>query len=147
MNRITDATKIVIFAATIIIVCVVCALGFKMVNEGKSAVSNGTNQYNTMAADYNDINVANYDGACVLGSEVVNFINKQITKATSVTVTVKTLADSTGVTYNPTPGAATPALSTSVTTTSYINSSASFSGKITKNANGIITNVTFTQIK
>jgi hypothetical protein len=39
INRINDVTKLIIFAATVITICVLCALGFKMANEGKSAVT------------------------------------------------------------------------------------------------------------
>jgi len=143
VNRITDVTKIIIFAATIVVVCVMVALGFKIVNEGKASITNGTSQYNDMAAEYSDVKLASYDNSDVLGSEVRNVILKQIEKKTSVTITVKTLAGA-GVTYNATPGA-TPTPPLTATSVEYINPTASFTGKLTKNANGVITNVTFTQ--
>ena len=64
-NKMSDTTKILIFAGTIIIVCVLCALGFKMANEGKASVSAGTNKYNEMASSQDDTELMAYDGSTI----------------------------------------------------------------------------------
>ena len=154
-NKLTDATKILIFSATVIIVCILCAIGFKMVGEGKSAVSNGTNQYNNMAAEYSDINLTTYDGTSVLGSQVVNLIEKIAEKDQELAVKVITKAGTT-TSYNRVVSGTAPDYSLSATGASktvktdisasdYINPSAQFNGKIYKNTNGIIVIVEFTQ--
>jgi len=158
-NNITDVTKIIIFAGTVIIVCVLCALGFKMANEGKAAVNSGTSQYNDMAADYQDVDKLIYDGATVLGSEVTNLISKTVEKKEYLAISVKTLNNTTGTYYNAHFTASTKAvITTSATGTpfllavpvskssaNYINPTAQYIGKVYKDANNIIVCVEFIQ--
>lgn len=78
INRINDVTKLIIFAATVITICVLCALGFKMANEGKSAVTSGTKKYNDMASKQMSTDISVYDGSTVLGSELQRIIKQTI---------------------------------------------------------------------
>jgi hypothetical protein len=155
-NFLTDATKVLILVATVIVVCILCAIGFKMVNEGKSAVNASTNNLNSMTSQYQDIDVAIYDGATVQGSEVVNFIKKKMSANSYLSILVKTKANTAGLPYNY--GYDSSATTGTLTTLStqneitenkasnnFINPSASFSGKTYKDANGIIICVEFTQ--
>jgi len=157
-NRITDVTKIIIFAATIVIVCVMVALGFKIVNEGKSSITNGTSQYNDMAAEYSDINITNYDGSYVLGSEVSNLITKTVSKNPDLAIRVITKAGPTTSDYNRTITGTLPNVTISVAATrglttlttlstanAYINPTGSFLGTTYKNANGVVNVIVFTQ--
>ena len=64
-NHMSDVTKVLILVATVIVVCVICAIGFKMVNEGKSAVNASTNNFNNMTSQYSEIDKSIYDGATV----------------------------------------------------------------------------------
>lgn len=160
LNKITDITKIIIFASAVIIICGMCALGFKMMSEGKSAINNGTNQFNTMATDYNDINLSSYDRTNISGSEVTNLIAKTIEKNSALAIRVTTKAGTTAAgtttTYNrEVTGTApnftigdtqtTTTISTKTTAPEYINPAAQFYGKVYKNPNGIITVIEFTQ--
>lgn len=90
-NNINDATKIFILVATVIIVCVLCALGFKLVNEGKSSVNANTNNMNEMTGQYMDIDLALYEGSLTPGSEVVSLIKKTISDKEYLAIEVKTL--------------------------------------------------------
>jgi len=155
-NNITDVTKIIIFAGTVIIVCVLCALGFKMANEGKAAVNSGTSQFNDMAADYQDVGLSIYDNATVLGSEVTNLIKKMVAAGNTdyASISVKTLRNpTTGECYsyefNGTNALSGSKLTVEPTTTKssvdYINPSAEFTGKIYKDTNNNIICVEFTQ--
>ncbi len=158
-NHMTDVTKVLILVATVIIVCVLCAVGFKMVNEGKSSVNASTNNLNNMTSQYQDIDKAIYDGSTVQGSEVTNFIKKIMSNKDYLAVIVKTKANTTGLHYNYTFTAATDSVSASLSASTnsntlteskssvnYINPSAQFSGKVYKDANNIIICIEFTQI-
>lgn len=157
LNKITDITKIIIFASAVIIICGMCALGFKMMSEGKSAINNGTNQFNTMATDYNDINLSSYDRSNISGSEVTNLIAKTIEKnsALAIRVTTKAGTDDATKTYNReianednftiSDTRAIIKIPTVTTADDYINPAAQFYGKVYKNPNGIITVIEFTQ--
>lgn len=148
----SDATKILIVSATIIIVCVLVALGFKMINEGRASSSSGINEFNDMASEYSDIKLSSYDGSKVLGSEVVDLIKKSKDKEYNFEIVVYTKAN---ISANPTPtprtynaqgeGAASLDLVTETDDANYINPNAQFLGKVEKNKNGIITKVIFTQ--
>ena len=160
-NKINDATKVLILVATVIVVCVLCAVGFKMVNEGKSSVNASTNNFNSMTGQYSEVDLAIYDGADVQGSEVVNLIKKATDNNDYLSIFVKTKANNAGVKYNYnfTPQkdnkAASiteyskddaPKLKESKTDKDYINPSAQFTGKVHKDANGIIICIEFTQL-
>jgi hypothetical protein len=158
LNKITDITKIIIFASAVIIICGMCALGFKMMSEGKSAINNGTNQFNTMATDYNDINLSSYDRSNISGSEVTNLIAKTIEKnsALAIRVTTKAGTPDATTTYNREVTGTAPNLTigdtqietsipTETTANNYINPAAQFYGKVYKNPNGIIILIEFTQ--
>lgn len=155
LNKITDITKIIIFASAVIVICGMCALGFKMMNEGKSAINNGTNQFNTMATDYNDINLSSYDRSNISGSEVTDLITKTIEKNSELAIRVITKAgtttsynrDVTGTAPNFTIGdtQTTTTISTVTTANDYINPAAQFYGKVYKNPNGIIIVIEFSQ--
>ena len=152
-SHMTDVTKILILVATVIIVCILCAIGFKMVNEGRSAVNASTNNLNAMTSQYQDVDVAIYDGSDVQGSEVVNFIEKKISAEDYISIKVYTKADTTGTTYNYNYDSTNKVLTSVLTNKvpadkaadNYINPSASFSGKVYKDVNGIIICVEFTQ--
>lgn len=163
-NNLSEATKVLILVATVIIVCVLCAVGFKITNEGKSSVNAATNNLNNMTSQYSDIDKAIYDGATVQGSEVVNLIKKVINSEEYVAIRVSTKADSNkdyNYTFNAisrTGSTTTQAtLGTRITDTAdsqissnkadkhYINPQASFSGKVYKDANNIIICIEFIQ--
>lgn len=154
-NFISDVTKIIIFAATIIVVCVLCAIGFKTANEGKSAVNAGTTQINAMSSEYQDINKSIYDGSTILGSELVNLINKTVEKGKEeyLAIRVKTGAGST-TDYNYSYTNSTTAMTENANipskdknASSYINRSAQFIGKVHKDENKNIVCISFEQIK
>ncbi len=173
-NHLTDVTKILILVATVIVVCVLCAVGFKMVNEGKSAINSSTNNLSNMTSQYQDVDVALYDGATVQGSEVVNLIKKASDQSKYLAIGVLTLkkkgsstttADRDYTYYNKyytntstalaDHGTSTPVITYSSIENStnpksksdFINSSAQFSGKVLKDLNGLIICVQFTQMK
>ena len=160
VNNISEAVKIMLLVATVIIVCVLCAVGFKMTNEGKSSVNASTNNLNNMTSQYSDIDKSIYDGSTVQGSEVVNLIKKVINSDEYVAISVTTKAGS-SQDYNYAFTAATGTtgaklgakvsatadvqLTTDKAKANYINPQASFSGKVYKDANNIIICIEFKQ--
>lgn len=167
VSNMADSTKVLILVATVIVVCVLCAVGFKMVNEGKSSVNASTNNFNNMTSQYSDIDLAIYDGANVQGSEVTNLIRNAIENKDYLSIRVKTKAASTYKDYNyefvepSTSGSSgikyaslddyigtqvNAQLSNNKADNEYINPSAQFAGKVYKDANGIIICIEFTQI-
>ena len=150
----SDTTKILILVGSVIIVCVLCAVGFKMTNEGKSAVNASTNNFNNMTSQYQDIDKAIYDGATVQGSEVVSLIKKTINSEEYVSVLVNTKAGAkTYYNYRFKEDTATLVTTDGVKDIKdnkgeeqYINPSAQFSGQVYKDANNIIICIEFTQI-
>lgn len=164
INRISDATKIIIFAATIIVVCVLCALGFKMANEGKAAVASGTNKFNNMASKQDDTELSAYDGTSLLGSQLVDLIKKTIDDGDCLSIEVITLSGTACYNYTIS-GAGTdtdPYKITEITnkvyapnTTdpddknnpNYINPSSEFMGNAKKDINGNIIALSFKQLK
>jgi len=98
-NNMNDATKIFILVAAVIIVCVLCGVGFKIVNEGKSSVNANTNKINEMTSQYMDIDVSLYEGSLIPGSEVVSLIKKAVNDKQYLAIEVETLSGD-YVTYN-----------------------------------------------
>jgi hypothetical protein len=158
INYLSDASKILIFAATIIVVCVLCAIGFKTANEGKSIVSSGTSQLNAMSSEYQDVNKSIYDGSTILGSELVSMIKKTIEKEEYISIVVKTLSGNTITHYNYTHSVSaegvhtisgTPAAAKMVTDKksedNYINPSAQFLGTVYKDENNNVICILFEQ--
>lgn len=91
-NNMNHAAKVFILVATVIIICVLCAVGFKLVNEGKSSVHANTNNINEMTSQYTDIDVSLYDGSLTPGSEVVSLIKKAINDKQYIAIEVRTLS-------------------------------------------------------
>jgi hypothetical protein len=167
LNRITDVTKIIIFTATIILVCVLAALGFKMANEGKASVASGTNKYNAMASKQDDVELTAYDGSTILGSQIVDLIKKTIDREEQLAIQVitlgnKALGNTTGKYYNYSPSEEDGLLTISKiekeyapntddpkdrTKADYINPTSQFMGSVTRDANGNIIILSFSQIE
>lgn len=154
LNFISDIIKILIFAATIIVVCVLCAVGFKTANEGKSTVSAGASELNEMASEYSSVDKSVYDGNIILGSELVSLIKKTIEKEDYLSIVVRTLESSRtdyNYIYNDTDmiliTGGTKQIETSKAQGAYINKSAQFKGEAKKDENNNIICLWFEQMK
>ena len=152
----STATRALIIGVAVIVVCIVCSLALYMSKQGKAAINTGTNQYNKMLEDYQDLNKAMYDGLEVSGSEVTTLISKLISLKEYTAVRVKTKA-SDFVCYNYFYNEADNSidnkegreilmeLSEARGADHYINPQADFLGSVKKNANGIIICIDFVQ--
>lgn len=154
INFISDVVKIFIFAATIIIICVLCAVGFKAAQEGKSATTAGTEQLNAMTSEYSNVDISVYDGNTILGSELVNLIKKTIDNKDYLSIVVRTLGSSrTDYNYvyddvtNSLTGEGTKVIEKSKAQTAYINKGSQFMGSVIKDQNNNIICIWFEQIE
>lgn len=153
-NFISDAAKILIFAATIIIICVLCAVGFKTAQEGKTTSTAATQQLNTMEAEYSNVDLSVFDGSTILGSELVSLITKSVDDKTYLSIVVRTLGLSrTDYNYifdnvnNVLTGSGTLQISNNKAQPSYINRSAQFMGTAYKDTNNNIICLWFDQME
>lgn len=94
MINLSEAVKVLIFASTVIVVCVLCALGFRTTKEGKSAATSATAQLNSMESEYSNVDLSVYDGNTILGSELLNLIKRVIGERDYISIVVWTLAGS-----------------------------------------------------
>ena len=87
----TDVTKVFILVATVISVCILCAVGFKLVNDGKSSIRTNANKLNQLSGQYQDMDLSLYEESLIPGSEVINLIKKAIEEKQYLAIEVKTL--------------------------------------------------------
>lgn len=152
----STATRALIIGVSVIIVCIVCSLALYMSKQGKTAINTGTNQYNKMLEEYQDLGKAMYDSLEVSGAEVGNLITRVVTQKEYVAIRVKTKA-SEFICYNYYYDEEENAISnyegkpylSEITAHKgsdyYINPQADFLGKVIKNANGTIICIEFVQ--
>lgn len=159
-NHMSAAFKIILFAVTAIIVCVVAFIGIKTTNEGKAMVNSGTTQIKSMTEKYSDIDMASYDGTNIIGSALVELIDSVIDDKEYLSIWVKTNSNpTTGAHYNYTltvgtgssgntiaTGTALTSTITVVTNKDYINPNAQFTGKVYRDSNKNIIGIEFEQM-
>lgn len=150
-NNISNVIKLLIFAAGVILSCILVAIGFYIGRSGKSYVNNGSNQYSKMMSDYDDLDITMYDELEVPGKELTSLIEKFPAESVEIEVyTTKNLSNADnnvadkGVLskiYTVTDHAVV----TDKLSPNYINPIATFVGKVSRNENGIVYLITFTQ--
>lgn len=96
---ISEAVKILLMVATVLMVCVLCTMGYKMINDGKSTTTATTNQLTEMINQYSDVELKLFDGSTVPGSEVRSLIKKMVDNDYFVSIEVVTL-DGASKSYN-----------------------------------------------
>lgn len=74
----SDSVKILIFAATVIITCILVSLGFRAADAAKDISNSAFIQMAELNDDIKDSDVKNYDDTFVYGSDVVNCIKKYL---------------------------------------------------------------------
>lgn len=130
-----------VFAASILVAVLLISLILVNFREARD-VGNATGQSVTdIANDIRESDIMQYDGLTVQGADVINFYRKYLGDYVSgetgpFTVTIG------GSTYSN--GSSLSSLQ-DVDSSSYVKPTAKYKGKVTKNANGVITNVAFTK--
>jgi hypothetical protein len=145
-NYISDATKILLLAATTMITCVIVWLGFHALNIAKDISTNATSQMSELNEDIVDSDILKFDKKMdVAGSEVVNFIKQYLGEyedgekgSLYVTVTQGSLE------YTYKNGIYISNIR-DFTDAHYIDPVAAFSGDVIRNKNDVIIGVAFTK--
>lgn len=145
LNYITDVVKILILAASIIITCLIVAIGFRGATIAKEISNAAISNMNEISKDIKSSDIMMYDGLEVYGSEVVNFIKKYLGdyiegEAAQITVEVKTF-----INENSYRNGCYIENMRNFSDIKYIKPTAIFHGKVIKNINGVITGVSFIQ--
>ncbi|MCR5323590.1 MAG: hypothetical protein K6E85_10010 [Lachnospiraceae bacterium] len=149
-NRIEISVKGLILAVVVIIALVLSAISLYMVTRSRSTINDGNTQYSQLMSRYSEINATLYDGLYVSGEKVVDVIKDcagdlkdGVVVITLMDADSATAADKNGQTYKTTNGYNVSNKSDK----EYINPSGTFVGSVEKNANGMVTKITFTQKK
>lgn len=168
-NRVEVSVKGLMLAVVVIISLVISAMGIYLVTRARTAVNEGSLQFSQLMDEYSDVTIAMYDGMVVSGDRVMEAIDRFThDKQVSVTVITKLNVASSGSDKGNLYGGTgwvgfvesglTKVLRISdemspyesnyyrPSDTDYINPGGSFEGKVSKNENGIVTAIRFTQI-
>ena len=157
-NHIESSSRVMIVAASVIIVCLVCGFSFYVAREGKNTGGKVTGEFMAFASEYQDVDRQLYDGMDVSGREIIRLI-ETLDSTDYLAVKVNTKM-STGVCYNKffkttdkvlyDNATATPV--SDLTTThaipsnaAYINETATFTGAVHRDSNDVIVCIEFTQ--
>lgn len=167
-NRIEISVKGLILAVVVIIALILSAIALYMVTKAKGTINDGNTQYSELMSDYSEISATLYDGLYVSGEKVRDVIDK-MTMSDVISVTVSTKLNQKAATAGGTTYAGAGHESSAYDTTAltkrtagsmtspydarncspadddYINPSATFVGKVYKNQNGMVVNITFSQ--
>jgi len=144
-NQITDATKIIILAATTLITCILVSMGFISMRSAKELNQTAITQMTDLNNELKDSDIKMFENIDVYGSEINNFIKKELGdyedgETGHLYVYIKTSTKE-NTYYN---GSQISNLR-NFTHENYIKPTAIFNGKIDKNENGVILGVRFTQ--
>ena len=144
-NNITDVMKILIFAATTMITCIIVAVGFGATKTAKYLSHNAMSQLTQLNEDLSDSDIKMYDKTNVTGSEVVNFIKKylgdfKVGETAPIYVYIKTDKVEDGLINN-----VHISNIRDFSHSHYIKPTAKFYGEVDINLNGVISGVVFTQ--
>lgn len=147
-NSIEISVKGLILAVVVIIALVLSAISLYMVTRSKGTINDGNTQYSQLMSDYSEISATLYDGLYVSGDKVMDVISDCAVELSDgvVVITLENKEGSTGgtsMTYHDADGYSRAGYAKSAA--EYINPSGTFVGAVTKNANGMVTSITFTQ--
>lgn len=159
-----NALKGILLAVGVVITCVVIGLAFYYSRESKNLSAKASGDLNELTSEFDDPQKLTFDGMVVTGREVINQIEKYATDDTTIIRVIHKdgtvdLYGTTGVAYCK--DAADLAAGTEVTVTSvtdvtydrtqdanegtFINESGNFTGSVQRNADNVITMITFEQ--
>jgi hypothetical protein len=141
-----NSLKGLILAAGVIITCIIIGLGFYVSREVKNTSNNGAGQISSMNSEYQDVNLALYDGLRVSGAEITDLIGTTDFSAyQNLEIKIITGENGTGKIYNKASVEASTFSFSKKGDKDYINPTAQFLGKVEIDKNNIIKSITFTQ--
>lgn len=137
-----ESKTIIKIVAGIIIVVGIVGISFGIYNTSRTSINSSVNQFNQLTAQYDNITYSQYENGTAKGEEIVRLITGLTTSGDGVSIVVKTKMDTAGTTYSAT---GTTSVVTDKSSDKYINPNGMFDCAITRNNNGVITSITFTQ--
>jgi hypothetical protein len=154
-----NSLKTILIAAGVVITLIVVSIGFFIMNQGQNTAKQAMTKIDKVNSQLTESDLMMYDGLEISGSDVVNAINKFKQDKSRIAIMVKTYKDSTGVWYVY-DGSSIDTLSVvaaaTMTTrminiqdpsnTAYATPAGRFKGLITRDSNGTIATLTFTQV-
>lgn len=136
--------KFFLLAAGLIITASLIFLGFRMAEAGKEAGNTSVNRFVDFNTELREAEIMQYDGTTVSGSDVVNFVRKNLSACSTAeeapfevivkTGTVTTHRDNSSL-----------ADIVNFSHISYISPNGRFIGTVNRNANEVIVSVMFVQ--
>lgn len=140
-----NSLKGFILAAGAVITCIVLSVGFYFARESRGLSSTSANKLNDFSTELTESNITIYDDLEVTGSDVVNFIKRQIggytaTELAPIYVYVKTSKSENSYTN----GEYVENIK-NFSHNRYINPLGKFAGKIVRDANKVIVGIQFIQ--
>ena len=144
-NHISDVVKILILAASVIITCIIVAVGMHGVEVSKQLSNTAIAQVTDLNNELKDSGIKKYDGISVMGSEVINVMKKYLgdyeEDATGPLYVYVDTEDLKITYYN-------KAYFSDIidfTDEHYIKPTATFLGEVIKNENDVIVGINFVQ--
>lgn len=135
-----NAVKAIIISATVIITLVIVSFAFLLLRQGEQFVQQSQNEIADMTAEMAESKYTQYHGAIKSGSEVSNVVK---TYMDDLDITIATKKSTTE--YSSSSTAAELSKMIQESSDKYVNPSGEFLGEVTRDANGTITDITFTQ--
>lgn len=159
-----NALKGILLAVGVVITCVVIGLAFYYSRESKNLSAKASGDLNELTSEFDDPQKLTFDGMVVTGREVINQIEKYATDDTTLIRVIhkdgtQDLYGTAGVAYCADAAALAAGTETTVTgvtdvtydrtqsanADTFINESGNFVGSIQRNADNVITMITFLQ--
>ena len=81
-NKLTDATKMLLMAAAIIITCLIVYVGMSVARSAQDLGKNANKQISKLDKDISNSGIMAFDNEIVNGSEVANLIREQLSSYT-----------------------------------------------------------------
>lgn len=75
-----SALKGLTLAAGIILTCIVIGVGFLAAREARATAAVSTQQISEFKKELEEAQITKFDGVCVTGSDVINFIKRQLSQ-------------------------------------------------------------------
>lgn len=98
-QNISESVRLLLMGGTVIMVCVLCAVGFKVMDSGKAGSNTASKQLTAMQPVTEDLNVSVYEDSIIKGSEVESLVKKVVEAKYYLALEVATL-DGATLAYN-----------------------------------------------
>jgi len=144
-GNIDVAYKLLILAATTIITCIVIGIGFIAANNAKSIGNTTIDKLNSLNKELMESDIEMYDGLIITGSDVVNYTKKELGNYNSLEVAPYSIIITTNSTTTTHNNNSNLSNLSDFTNSMYCNPMKKFKGKVNKNNNDVILNITFIQ--